>query len=82
MLSSASTRKMLRFVAFQVVASTIDGAPVYSIADILEPLPQYNGKLLRSARKTAGGRGYVLIGRASLPWVDFEASARCVEGIY
>jgi hypothetical protein len=72
----------LRFVAFQVVASTPDGRPVYSIADIIEPRARYRATLLRSARLTAGPRGYVLAGRAGLEWPDFQASARRVDGLY
>ena len=72
---------MLQIVAFQVVASTPAGEPVYSVADIIEPLPRFNAKLLRSARRTAGMRGYVLVGRAGLDWPAFEAGARRVGGV-
>lgn len=74
----------LRLVAFLVVASTIDGKPIFSIADIIEPLPgnNYNiRKLLRSARLTAGHRGYVMVGRANLEWEDYDASARRINGL-
>lgn len=79
---SLPQQNLLRFVVFQVVASTPDGHPVYSVADIIEPLPvgRYQSRLLRGARKTAGPRGYVLVGRANLPWDRFEASARRVAG--
>lgn len=74
---------MLRLVAFQVVASTPDGRPIYSVADIIEPnRTKYYAQLVKSARRTAGPRGYVLVGRAGLEWPDFEASARRVEGLY
>lgn len=72
----------LRYVAFQVVASTPAGEPVYSIADIIEPLQRYRSSLLRSARFAAGLRGYVLVGRAGLPWDEFERTARRLDGIY
>ena len=73
----------LRIVAFQVVASTIDGRPVYSVADIIEPrTPRYCKSLLRSARLTAGPRGYVMVGPANLEWPEFDASARRVSGLY
>lgn len=72
----------LRLVAFQVVASTIDGAPVYSVADIIEPRLPYYRDLLRSARITAGPRGYVLAGPIGLPWNEFESRARRVDGLY
>jgi hypothetical protein len=81
-MSISATEPALRFVAFQVVASTPDGAPVYSIADIIEPLPQYNRHLLRSARLTAGPRGYVLAGRPNLPWDEFQNTARRIDGLY
>lgn len=71
----------LRMIAFVVVASTIDGSPIYSIADIIEPLPQHNAKLLRSARLTAGERGYVMVGRAGLEWDEYSASARRIDGL-
>jgi hypothetical protein len=74
--------KPLRFVAFQVVASTPNGEPVYSVADIIEPTPKYRAKLLRSIRKTAGPRGYVMVGRAGMEWPDFKASARHIGGTY
>jgi hypothetical protein len=72
----------LRFVAFQVVASTPAGEPVYSVADIIEPLSngRNQSKLLKNARKTAGMRGYVLVGRVGMEWPDFEASARRIAG--
>lgn len=74
----------LRLVAFVVVASTIDGSPVFSVADIIEPLPgnNYNTrKLLRGARLTAGERGHVMVGRANLEWDDYSASARRIDGL-
>lgn len=71
----------LQIVTFVVVASTPAGAPIYSVYDIAEPLPRYSCKILRGARRTAGLRGYVLVGRAGLPWSDYEATARRVEGI-
>jgi hypothetical protein len=71
----------LRYVAFQVVASTPAGEPVYSIGDIIEPLPRHNATLLRNARRTAGMRGYVLVGRVGLDWPAFEATARRIGGI-
>lgn len=74
--------QQLRFVAFQVVASTIDGKPVYSVADISEPLPRYNRSLLRSARLIAGPRGYVLVYRPTEDWSEFETKARRVPGLY
>lgn len=75
---------LLRFVVFQVVASTPAGEPVYSVADILEPLPtgRNQSRLLRGARRTAGPRGYVLVGRAGMEWPAFEATARRVQGRY
>lgn len=78
---------MLRYIAFQAVASTPDGRPVYSVADIIEPLPygRNQSKLLRSARLTAGLRGYVLVNRVfdhDMPWSEWEACARRVEGLY
>ncbi len=83
MSSAANAAETLRFVAFQVVASTPAGAPVYSIADVIEPLPPWNARIFRAARKTAGARGYVLVGRArACSWADFEASARRVSGVY
>lgn len=72
----------IRFVAFYVVASTIDGKPVYSVADIIEPKPRYAARLLRSSRLIAGPRGYVLVGRNESEWSDFEASARRINGLY
>lgn len=71
----------LRFIAFQVVASTTDGKPVYSMADIIDPLPRHTSSLLRGARMTAGSRGYVLVGRASDDWKAFEAGARRIAGM-
>jgi len=78
---------MLRYIVFQVVASTIAGEPVYGVVDILEPLPygRNQSKLLRSARKTAGPHGYVLVNRVfdhDMPWSEWEASARRVVGTY
>lgn len=72
----------LRYIAFQVVAYTPAGEPVYSVADIIEPLPngRNQSKLLRNAQLTAGPRGYVLVGRAGLEWSDYEATARRVGG--
>lgn len=77
-------RPQLRFVVFEVVASTPAGEPVFSVADILEPLPtgRNQSKLLRGARRTAGPRGYVMVGRAGVEWPAFKASARRVEGAY
>ncbi len=83
-LSTAQARvpaPQLRFVAYVVVASTIDGHPLYSIADIIEPTSRYRGQLLRNARRTAGLRGYVLVGRSGLEWPAFEASARRIVGV-
>jgi hypothetical protein len=77
----AVSEKRLRFIAFVKVASTPDGKPVYSIADIIEPLPRHNGSLLRSARITAGERGYVLVARAGLEWDDYKACCRRVPGL-
>lgn len=78
----SSEKATLQYVAFQMVASTIDELPIYSVADIIEPLVKYRGKLLRYVRKTAGPRGYVLVGRAGLEWPEFEATSRRVNGIY
>lgn len=72
----------LRLVAFQVVASTPAGAPVYSIADIIEPRRRYYRDCLRSARLVAGPRGYVLAGPVNLDWDDFKAAARRLDGLY
>lgn len=72
----------LRYIVFVVVASTPDGKPVYSVADIIEPLPNGHNqsRLLRSALRLAGMRGYVLVGRSGLEWPDFKATARRVGG--
>lgn len=78
-MSSSTPTPILRFVAFQVVASTPAGEPVYSVADIIDALPRYNTKLLRSARKTAGPRGYVLVGRAG---EDIDSSSLRIGGLY
>lgn len=72
----------LRFVAFQVVASSPDGKPIYSVVDIIEPLAQYRTNLLRNARKSAGPRGYVMVGRNDLNWEQFDATARRINGTY
>jgi len=72
----------LRLVAFQVFASTPDGAPVYSVADIIEPRRRYYRDCLRSARLVAGPRGYVLAGPVNLPWDEFENAARRLDGLY
>lgn len=73
----------LRFVAFQVVASSPDGKPIYSVADIIEPnRTKYHTQLLRNARKTAGPRGYVMVGPRNLDWKEFDAIARRINGIY
>lgn len=79
---AAQVSPLLRIMAFEVVASTIDGRPVFSLADVVDPLPRKNGNCLRRARKLVGGRGHVLVGRAGLGWDDFSASARKIEGIY
>lgn len=55
----------LRYLAFAKVASTPDGRPVYSLFDILEPLPRSRRSLLRNARLTADSDGYVLVGDAT-----------------
>lgn len=68
----------LRFIALVVVASTPDGAPIFSVADILEPLPRFNAKLLRSARLTAGPRGHVLVGDAAKQ----PETYRKIDGLY
>lgn len=70
---------MLRFIAFVVVASTPDGKPVYSVADILDPLPRHNAKMLRAARFTAGERGHVLVGSVNAAYDDKKAWRR-VDG--
>jgi hypothetical protein len=72
----------LRLVAFEVVASTPDGVPVYSIADIIEPRRRYYRDCLRSARLVAGARGYVLAGPVNLDWDEFKAAARRLDGLY
>jgi hypothetical protein len=75
----------IRFVAFQVVASTPAGTPIYSLADIIEPRQRYRYSLLRSARLTAGPRGYVLVGRAVSgfgSWDEFERTARRIDGLW
>lgn len=73
---------MLKFIVFQLVASTPAGEPVYSVADIVEPLPRYNSKILRGARRIAGPRGYVLVGRADIDWPAFDVMARRIDGTY
>lgn len=83
-MTLALQNPQLRFIAFQVVASTPDGHPIYSVADIIEPRSRrYCGQLLRSARKTAGFRGYVLVGRVPTTelWPEWEAAARKVGGL-
>lgn len=75
----------LRYIVFEVVASTPDGKPVYSVADIVEPLIKYYGQQLRRARKLAGPRGYVLVGRVPTDgtlWPQWEANARRIDGTY
>jgi hypothetical protein len=72
---------MTRYVAFVHVASEPDGSPVYSITDIIEPLPKYRATLLRSARLTAGERGYVEVGPAGIEWDAWKTTARRINGL-
>lgn len=70
---------MLRFTAFVLVASTPDGKPLYSVADIVEPKPRYNAKMLRAARFVAGERGHVMVDRAGTNWC--VSKARRIDGL-
>jgi hypothetical protein len=75
--AAASSASQLRIIALTLVASEPDGKPVYSVADILDPLPRCAARLLRSARLTAGLRGYVLLGDAN----KCPETYRRVEGL-